>query len=305
MTNNLDHNKDRVYEFDALGRLMKAKGGLATGITGVTADWTQNYSYDRYGNKTGVAATGNTADTSRVPKDGIGTLGYNTASNRINDSGWQYDNAGNLIRGKNTSTTWQRFEYDAAGRLVKIKDDSNNVLETYIYGADRSRLICETNAGRTYFAWGGSNPLQEYFEATASMTPVYSKSYVYAGSRLLSTDTNTGSGITTEFHHPDRLGTKLVTNPSANTYFEQSTLPFGTALSAESSGFTNQTFTSYDRSGTTGLDYAVNRTHSSGQGRFTQVDPIGMGQLRLGILNQTTCMPTRRICQQILSIQAD
>jgi len=282
VTNNLDHNKDRVYEFDALGRLIKAKGGLATGITGVTADWTQNYSYDRYGNKTGVTASGGMAGSTRVPKDGIGTLGYNTASNRINDSGWEYDNAGNMIRGKNASTVWQKFEYDAAGRLVKVKDDSNNVLETYTYGADRSRLICETNAGRTYYAWGGSNPLQEYVEATASTTPVYSKSYVYAGSRLLSTDSNTGSGIATEFQHPDRMGTKLVTDPVANTYFEQSTLPFGTALSAESTGFTNQTFTSYDRSGITGLDYAVNRTHSPGQGRFTQVDPIGMNAAVVG-----------------------
>ncbi|MGH9947878.1 MAG: RHS repeat-associated core domain-containing protein [Pyrinomonadaceae bacterium] len=35
-------------------------------------------------------------------------------------------------------------------------------------------------------------------------------------------------------------------------------------------------FTSYDRSAKTGLDYAINRTYDSKQGRFTQVDPIGM-----------------------------
>ncbi|MBX7173975.1 MAG: hypothetical protein K1X72_23595 [Pyrinomonadaceae bacterium] len=39
----------------------------------------------------------------------------------------------------------------------------------------------------------------------------------------------------------------------------------------------NQRFTSYDRSNAASLDYAVNRSYSSGQGRFTQVDPIGMG----------------------------
>lgn len=53
-------------------------------------------------------------------------------------------------------------------------------------------------------------------------------------------------------------------------------MPFGTALDAESSGFSNQVFTSYDRSASTGLDYAINRTYSRGQSRFTQVDPIGM-----------------------------
>ena len=36
-------------------------------------------------------------------------------------------------------------------------------------------------------------------------------------------------------------------------------------------------FTSHDRSNATGLDYAVSRFYSSQQGRFTQVDPIGMG----------------------------
>src|SRR5437016_12531460 len=36
-------------------------------------------------------------------------------------------------------------------------------------------------------------------------------------------------------------------------------------------------FTSYDRSPTTKLDYAVNRHYDPQQGRFTQVDPFGMG----------------------------
>ncbi len=40
-------------------------------------------------------------------------------------------------------------------------------------------------------------------------------------------------------------------------------------------------FTSYDRSDATGLDYAVNRFYQSAQGRFTQVDPIGMSAASL------------------------
>ncbi|MGI8495181.1 MAG: hypothetical protein ACR2L1_07700 [Pyrinomonadaceae bacterium] len=43
--------------------------------------------------------------------------------------------------------------------------------------------------------------------------------------------TNNGAGGKTQkFHHPDRLGTKLLTNNAANTSFEKSTLPFGTVL---------------------------------------------------------------------------
>lgn len=73
-----------------------------------------------------------------------------------------------------------------------------------------------------------------------------------------------------------------MTNDIANTSFEQATLPFGTALDAESTGATNQRFTIYDRSSVTGIDYAVNRSYSAGQGRFTSVDPIGMSATNIG-----------------------
>ncbi len=284
IVDNLDRNRDRKYEFDALGRLATAKGGLAAGATGVTANWTQSYSYDRYGNKTGVTASGVDQNSSSIPADGLTSLSMSTSTNRVTTSGWEYDLAGNLIRGQNASGVWQRFEYDAAGRLVKIKDDSNNVIETYTYGASRERLMTETASGRTYYTWGGSNVTCEYTEATASSVPVFLKSYQYAGSRLLSVSTFNGTSETTQYHHPDRLGTRVITNSSNGSIVtRQSTLPFGTELPAEETGTPgSRLFTSYDRSASTGLDYAVNRTYSPGQSRFTQVDPIGMSAASVG-----------------------
>jgi RHS repeat-associated protein len=110
----------------------------------------------------------------------------------------------------------------------------------------------------------------------------YKKSYIYAGLQLLSTFTKSGSTEVTEYHHPDRLGTRLITNPTGASQVEQLTLPFGTSIDAETSGTSNQRFTSYDRSDSTGLDYAVNRTYNAGQSRFTQVDPIGMASASIG-----------------------
>jgi YD repeat-containing protein len=131
MTDNIGEDKDRAYEFDALGRLKSSKGGLAADpTTGVTADWTESYSYDRYGNKTGVTASGNDVNGNAPPTDGLASVGYNSYTNRVSDSGWIYDNSGNLVRGQDQGGVWQRFEYDAAGRLVKIKDDSSAVIET-------------------------------------------------------------------------------------------------------------------------------------------------------------------------------
>jgi RHS repeat-associated protein len=92
---------------------------------------------------------------------------------------------------------------------------------------------------------------------------------------------NGSGGEFVQYHHPDRLGTRLVTNAQDTTQFEQVNLPFGTALGAESTGATNKRFTTYDRSVTTGLDYALNRQYDAQQGRFTQVDPVGMRSTNL------------------------
>jgi RHS repeat-associated protein len=272
ISNNLDHGKDRAYEYDALGRLKKATGGS-------TPSWTQTYVYDRYGNRTSVTATGTADDGSAIPRDGLASVAYGATTNRVTTAGWQYDAAGNQTRAQNGAGVWQRFQYDAANRLVKVKADNNvTVLASYTYGESNVRLITDESGYRTYYATNGGSVIAEYSETPSlPTTPKWSKSYVYLGGRLLSTLTPNGSGgEAIEYDHPDRLGTRLITNPLTGTSFEQVTLPFGTALDAESTGATNRRFTSYDRSDTTGLDYAVNRHYEPQQGRFTQVDPIGM-----------------------------
>jgi RHS repeat-associated protein len=108
------------------------------------------------------------------------------------------------------------------------------------------------------------------------------KSYLHLGSRMLATLTPGEAGDVVHYHHPDRLGIRLVTNVADTTVTEQVTLPFGVALDAESTGATNPCFTSYDRSTVTGLDYAQSRYYDSDLGRFTQVDPLGMGAANQG-----------------------
>ena len=396
ISNNLDHNKDRGYEYDALGRLRRATGGQ-------NVNWAQHYEYDRYGNRNNVYsytadqyvknfyqgalnrqpnstelqnglsslqtayaqgpsqfltamqslgetifssqeyANGNRSDHdyvydlyktyllrepdaggwafwesqvpvngraavrngfawsyefwlkvngtspytppggASVPADGLQNLSFDSASNRINSSAFAYDAAGNQLRALIAGGSSQRFQYDAANRLVKVKGDDNyTVLATYTYGDSNERLIAEEGGYRTYFDFEDGTVVAEYLESGGSTTPSWSKSYVYLGMRLLTTLTpNGGGGEAVEYHHQDRLGTRLVTNPSNGNSFEQVTLPFGTSLNAESTGATNRRFTSYDRGATTGLDYAYNRHYDPQQGRFTQVDPAGMNATSL------------------------
>lgn len=276
--NNLDNNKNREYEFDAVGRLTKAKGGVLSS----NFSWQQQYSYDRFGNRTNVTATGAAADGSAIPRDGIPNLVYNTANNRITTAGFEYDSAGNQKRAlAEDGVTWVKYEYDAANRIQVVKKDDANqtTLQAFQYGSTNARLM-DLDYGYGYlkiFASVGGTTLAEYTEFTGAV-PTWTKSHIYLGSSQLSTITPNGSGGEyTEYNHPDRLGTRVITNQAGGTSYEQAHLPFGRPLDAESTTTGNhKRFTSYDRSARTGLDYAVNRTYDSKQGRFTQVDPIGM-----------------------------
>jgi hypothetical protein len=58
-----------------------------------------------------------------IPRDGLQGIGYDQASNRIANAGWGYDAAGNQTRAliPGSSTNFQRYQYDAANRLAKVK----------------------------------------------------------------------------------------------------------------------------------------------------------------------------------------
>ncbi|MBA2335316.1 MAG: RHS repeat-associated core domain-containing protein, partial [Blastocatellia bacterium] len=219
---------------------------------------------------------------SAIPLDGIPNLAYDTATNRITTSGYQYDVNGNMIRSlAEDGVTWVKYEYDAANRLnIVRKDDANQTqLERYQYDSTNARVQSHDFALDRYKSHlnAGGTAIAEFTEFTVGV-PTWTKSYTYLGSSQLSTITPNGQGGEyTEYNHPDRLGTRTITNQAGGTSYEQNTLPYGTALNAESTTQNNnKRFTSYDRSAQTGLDYAINRTYDSKQGRFTQVDPIGI-----------------------------
>src|SRR5262249_9067340 len=71
------------------------------------------YNYDDAGNRTSVTSSGIST------LDGLASaLSFSPTQNRVD--GWEYDDAGNLIQGKADDATTQRYQYDAAGRLVRV-----------------------------------------------------------------------------------------------------------------------------------------------------------------------------------------
>jgi RHS repeat-associated protein len=278
---NLDARQNRLYGYDMWGRLIRVGSGDR---------WSQVYSYDRYGNRVSVKID-DVAET-RVVRDGFESVVYDTRTNRITTAGFAYDEAGNQTRVPHADGFWA-CQYDAAGRLVEVLDDIGSKIESYTYGAGNRRLATQDVAtGKsTYYVWDGDTIIAEYTDSdpkrgdfgVMAVDREWARSYIYLGTRLLATLAASGP---VEYHHPDRLGTRLFSNEENADVMMQATLPFGVTLDAESSSaldqMTTRRFTSYDRSPLTGLDYAVNRYYDARQGRFMQVDPLGIQAATLG-----------------------
>lgn len=319
ITNHLDEFHNRKYEYDVLGRLTEVTLGITPTRVHHESYWTQQYAYDAYGNRTKSKAFGpvkllqnpdggrggsNITDAPELPpekRDGLDGLLFDPYTNRISTPGYAYDAEGNTVRAQRPDGTWQRFQYDAAGRLVSITDDSGATLEKVMYGAGRQRLAkgnvdpLSSSYVYTFYAWSGDQVIAEYTETAAARDALtWTKSYVYLGGRLLATRTPDvylvlGRVATTtpgpepshvwrrsvSYHHGDRVGPRLVTDTAGHSVSHEP-YSFGTEAPKTATGGDTRRFTSYDRSMVTGLDYAVNRYYDPATGRFTQVDPIGI-----------------------------
>jgi RHS repeat-associated protein len=260
-------NRQFIYLYDALGRLWQAFG------TDGAEQWTEEYTFDEYGNRTSVTASGQ-LNGAAAPADGLPSLAYDPATNHISTAGFAYDLAGNLTRGQRTDGTWLRYQYDQAGRLVTVTSDNGQPIESYGYGADGKRLITRRAGDSTYFVWSRDRLIAEYTQRANQSGLRWSTSRIYLGNRTLATVTPAQPQEIVFYQHPDRLGTRLVTNNTDNTTWEQTTLPFGT-LTPGTTRWINPVFTTYDAGSIPGLYYAINRTHDA-ELRFTQPDPIGL-----------------------------
>jgi RHS repeat-associated protein len=236
--------------------------------------WFDEYTFDEYGNRTAVTAN-------VFPLDGLPSLTYDPKTNHVTTTGFAYDEAGNLTRGQRPDGSWLRYQYDQAGRLATVTDDSGQPLESYGYGADGTRLVTTQAGNSTYCLWDRGKIVAEYAQVTATEL-AWTRSRFYLGSRILASFMPAQPGQSGEavyYHHPDRLGTCLITNNADNTFWEQATLPFGTLSPFSTPNPVNPIFTTYDRSPATGLDYAVNRNYDPAL-RFMQPDPVVITNLR-------------------------
>jgi RHS repeat-associated protein len=203
-------------------------------------EWGQSYGYDGFGNLLSQTVTKGTAPYM--------SINVNPAANRV--AGTTYDANGNGLtfgsydvsnRLKQT-TGGVQYGYDPGNKRVWKKVDSNPTNDEFYFWAGNQRLgtYKSTNPGTAAFTVASTN--------------------LYFGGRLIQAN---GTAILI-----DRLGSNVT---GGKRYF-----PYG---QEKPSATTNnvEKFAGYFRDAETGLDYADQRYHNPGTGRFLTPDPAANG----------------------------
>ncbi len=247
----------QTFGYDSLNRLTtSAESG---------SSWSQTNSYDRYGNRSIVG----------------GALSFIATNNRITNSGYAYDAAGNL-----TNDSTQSFAFDAENKIKTVNSES----DVYRYDADGNRVRKNfTNGEKVRMVYCSGQLIAEYDLSTNALK----KEYVYGAKGLVATiEPSNGTRYTTT----DHLGTpRVITSSTGAVISRHDYMPFGeeigSGIGARTTGMgfsvsdgQRQKFTSKERDNETGLDYFLARYYSSTQGRFTSPDEFKGGPHELGVL---------------------
>ncbi len=238
IANNRENNRTQSFTYDELNRVATAQSQATSG----THCWGNSFAYDIWANLLSKTVTKCTAETLSV--------GVNT-SNRITNTGFTYDAAGNL-----TNSGAGVMTYDAENRLATVAG------VTYTYDGDGKRV--KKSNGKLY--WTGTGALAE----TDLAGVIESEFTFFNGKRVARRD---GSGNTVFYYFSDHLGSaSVVTNATGTIVEESDYYPFGGERVITNSDPNQYKFTGKERDTETGLDYFGARHYSSNLGRFATPD---------------------------------
>jgi RHS repeat-associated protein len=243
------------YNYDVVGRLVTSNQAS----NGSSAQ--RRFAYDRWGNRTGMwdAVSGGNQIQSMVLQQsgGAPTNRLTSVTTSGVTSNYAYDSAGNV-----TNDGSHTYAYDAENRIVSV---DSGTTATYAYDTSNQRYKKVTGGATTHYIWQGSQVIAEHNGGTGTVLT----DYVSAGSRMIA---NVSSG-STQYFLSDRLSVRMTLDTSGSVLGRQAHLPFGEDF-GESGTQEKHHFTSYERDGGSGTDYAVNRQHAQTIGRFNRPDPF-------------------------------
>jgi len=227
--------------------------------TGATQNWIQNWTYDRYGNRTAFTQNiaGNTAAVNP-------TVDINTNRFVVNQ-GFSYDPNGNVVNDVDAPTGLSRsFTFNGDNKQTEVKRNGVTV-GRYFYDGEGKRIKKITDAETTIFVYSAGKLVAEYSTATPPQNP------------------------TIAYTTKDHLGSpRIITDAFGQVKSRRDFMPFGEELNAGIGARTGDTglkysstadnirqkFTTYHRDNETSLDFAEARMYENRFGRFTAVDPL-------------------------------
>ncbi|MBZ5671403.1 MAG: RHS repeat-associated core domain-containing protein, partial [Acidobacteriia bacterium] len=244
VTNNRDTSRTQTLTYDNLNR-------LATGQSQATSGgncWGQSFGYDRYGNLLIVDSM-----QCSSPMLSISVNGYN----QITNSGFTYDNSGDMTADGVTSYVW-----NGAGLLKTVGST------TYTYDGDGKRVM--NSAGTYYWTTPSGDQLSDTPGAGAGNEYVY-----FAGRRIAWVD----SGGTVRYYWGDHLGsTRIVTDAAGNVCYDADYYPFQGARTPYVSNCTpayKMAGMKFDQE--SGNYYTLNRYYPANLARWLSPDPLAGG----------------------------
>lgn len=244
------------FTYDNVGRI------VTSNQTSNGSSTQRRFAYDRWGNRTGVwdATNGGNQIQSVVLQQsgGVPTNQITSVTNSGTTLTYSYDAAGNV-----SNDGVHNYTYDAENRLVGV---AGGTTASYAYDQRNQRYKKTVGSSVTHYVWQSGQVLAEHNGSTGSVIT----DYIYSGSRMVAKVTG---GLLTNYILNDRLSARLTLDTSGNVVGRQAHLPFGEDF-AESGTQQKQHFTSYEREGESGTDYAINRQYNQGLGRFMRVDSM-------------------------------
>lgn len=253
--NNRDHTRDQTFLYDELNRVKRA---TSTG-------WDTQFVYDRYGNLLQKQSPGGGELLSVI---------VDAATNRIQESGYAYDAAGNMI---NDGLNLNSYTYDAENKMLTANNGTS--ITTFKYDGDGVRVF--KSGYRLYWTGMGTETLAETFTSGGNK-----REYVYfAGRRVamvdLSVSGNNCMGIPPDcaryYFYGDHLGSGnvLASTSGGTTVAEYDFFPYGGKRVITSSSIDpHYDFTGKEWDSEDSLNHFLFRDYSPRLGRFMGPDPL-------------------------------
>jgi RHS repeat-associated protein len=240
VTNNRDTSRTQTLTYDNLNR-------LATGQSQATSGgncWGQSFGYDRYANLTSISVAKCSAPSL--------SLSVNT-QNRITNSGFTYDAAGNLTADGTYTYTW-----DAENHLKSVSG------VTYTYDGDGRRVNKST--GKLYWYGSGGEVLAET-DLSGNITAEFS---YFAGQRIAWRD----SSGNVYYIFADQLGSlRTMTNATGVIQKESDYYPYGTERQVTNTVDLNYRFAGMEYDSETTDYHTLFRQYAPNLGRWFSRDP--------------------------------